>query len=408
MLRAFRLCLGGLGLCALSTAALAESWPNFLGPTRDGVVRETGLVDGLARGPRELWRRPLGRGYSGIAVAGGGAYTMAMDGERELVVALSTASGVDLWRTALGGAPDNAGYPGPRATPSVVGDVVVALSSGGVLAALDRTTGAIRWKVDLVAQLGGSVPTWGYSGSPYVEDGRVLVAAGGSAGLVALSLADGSVMWKRPGFDAAYATPRPAELDGVQQVLFFAAEGVVGLRPTDGSLVWQHPWTTNYDVNAATPVVVGSDRVFVASGYGVGGAALLVNGSSAIELWRTKAMRNKLATSVVSDGHLYGFNEDQLTCVRVLDGTTTWSQSGYSAGTVTVVEGKLLVLDGQGRLTVVAGDPAAHRVVVPSRPLLSSGPVWTAPSIADGVLYARDTAEVVALELRGYGPALPR
>ncbi len=396
----------GMGVLAWAGPALATDWPQFLGPTHDGVTTEVGLTEGIGRGPRELWRKPLGKAYSGIAVADGVLYTSALESDGEWLVAMGAANGAERWRLRLGAAPENAGYPGPRATPTVAGDVVVALSSGGMLHAVGRTDGKARWSVDLVTSLGGAPPTWGYSASPYVADGKIYLAVGGpQAGLVALSLRDGAVVWRHPGFQAAYATPIPAELGGVPQVVFFAAEGVVGLRPTDGGLVWQYPWTTNYAVNASTPVVIGGDRLFVGSGYGVGGSALLVSAPGAVELWRSKSMKTKTTTAVVYDGHLYGFNEDQLSCVSVRDGAPCWSASGYGRGSLLLAGDKLIVLDEQCRLGVVAADPSALRVIAQPKAVLTHGPCWTVPSVSDGVLYARDLAEVVALELRGYGPS---
>lgn len=396
----------GTGLLVCAGPASAEDWPQYLGPTHDGVTTEVGLAEGVARGPRELWRRPLGKAYSGLAVVDGVVYTAALEADGEWLVALGAANGAERWRLRLGPAPENAGYPGPRATPTVVGDVVVALSSGGLLHAVGRTDGRSRWSVDLVSTLGGVPPTWGYSASPYVADGKIYVAVGGAqAGLVAFSLHDGAVVWRHPGFQPAYATPISAELGGVPQVVFFAAEGVVGLRPADGGLVWQYPWTTNYGVNASTPVVLGSDRIFVGSGYGVGGAALVVTAPKAVELWRSKSMKTKTTTAVVYEGHLYGFNEDQLSCVNVRDGSVCWSLSGYGRGSLLRAGDTLLVLDEQCRLGVVAADPSAARVLVEPKAVLSHGPCWTAPSVSNGVLYARDLAEVVALELRGYGPS---
>lgn len=396
----------GLAVFVWAGAAVAADWPQFLGPTRDGVTTETGLVEGITRGPHELWRRPLGQAYSGVAVSDGVLYTLALEGDSEVLVALGAGNGLERWRVRLGPAPENGGYPGPRATPTVVEDVVVALSSGGMLHAVGRADGRSRWTVDLVTTLGGVPPTWGYAASPLVAEGRVYLTVGGSsAGLVALGLRDGAVVWRHAGFQAAYASPILASLGGVPQVVFFAAEGLVGLRPADGSLVWQHPWTTNYAVNASTPVLIGGERLFVGSGYGVGGAALLVSGSTAVELWRSKSMKTKTTTPVLYQGHLYGFNEDQLSCVSVVDGAQCWSASGYGRGSLLLAGDKLIVLDEQCRLGVIAADPTALRVIAQPKPILSHGPCWTTPAVSNGVLYARDLAEVVALELRGYGPA---
>src|SRR5690606_34405346 len=129
-----------------------------------------------------------------------------------------------------------------------------------------------------------------------------------------------------------YAAPIRAELGGVDQVVFFTGKAAVGVRPASGDVVWSHPWSTEYDVNAAAPVVLGSNRLLLSSGYGVGAAAFLVDEGSVVELWRTKRMKNRMATSVLHDGHLYGFNEERLTCLDVRTGEEKWSQLGWGRG----------------------------------------------------------------------------
>jgi outer membrane protein assembly factor BamB len=302
------------------------------------------------------------------------------------------------------------GFDGPRATPSVAGDRVIALSGSGLLAAVDRATGRRLWAVDLQGEVHGARPQWGYAGSPLVSDGKVFVSAGGRAGLLALSVADGHVLWHREGWPAAgYASALRTTLAGHDQVVFFTGDGVVGVQPDEGAVLWSFPWQTDLRVNAATPLVLGSNRLFVASAYGFGAASLLVDEHGhASELWHTKKMKNKTATSVLYEGNLYGFNEDRLTCLDAKTGEERWSHEGYGRGTLLLAEGHLFVQTEDCRHLVVEATPVEHRQVGEiARVLHEQSECWSTPAIADGILYVRDNHELVALELRSFGPMAP-
>ncbi|MCB9681690.1 MAG: PQQ-like beta-propeller repeat protein [Alphaproteobacteria bacterium] len=401
--------LAPLALLALCTAAVAGDWPGYLGPHRTGVSDEAGVVSGWKDGTRVLWRAPLGPGYASVAVVGGVVYAMTSTAEEDQVVALDAATGREKWRARVGPYfKDVQGFDGSRATPTVVGDRVVALGGHGGLVVLDRDSGARVWAVDIVNTLGGQMPRWGFSASPLVDDGKVYLSTGGGDkdGIVALSLADGSVVWKRPTEGGAgYASPIRATLGGVDQIVFFTGYGPVGASPADGTVLWKHPWVTNYEVNAATPVVLGSNRLFVASGYGVGGAALLIDESAHVsELWRTKKMKNKTSTSILLDGTLYGFNESRLTALDANTGEERWSDESYGRGTLIAAEKHLLVLAEDCTASLLEPTPTGPKAVGAPVKVLEHGPCWTTPALAGGVLYVRDGTEVVAVEVRPVGP----
>jgi outer membrane protein assembly factor BamB len=378
---------------------MAADWPQFLGPTRDGVSVETGIVnDWLSTPPRVRWRARLGYGYASVAVAGGTIYTAFADASGDHVRALAAADGRTLW-TARIDAPwiDPGGYSGPRTTPTVLSDRVLAASAAGKLVALDRNNGQPLWRVDLVSDLGGGRPSWGYSGSPLVEGGRVHVDVGGSAGVVALDVRDGRTVWTRPGTTAGYASPILTKLGGRTQVVHFTATGPLGVAPDTGALLWSLPWRTSYDVNAATPLVLPGDRLFIASGYGVGGAMFRV-GASPVELWRSKSMKNRMATSVQLGDRLLGFNEDRFAAVDLSNGAVAWEATGYGRGSLITVEGHALVYGEDCRLHLVADGTNAPNVRATWSGDLS-GPCWTSPALANGTVYLRDADELVALDL---------
>lgn len=388
-----------LGLLLLVPGLAAADWPQFLGPTRDGASVETGIArDWMDDAPRVRWRARLGYGYASTAVAGGVAYTAFADASGDHIRALAASDGRTLWTSRID-APwiDPGGYSGPRTTPTVLTDRVLAASATGRLVALDRSTGRTLWSVDLVGDLGGSRPVWGYAGSPLVENGRVHIDVGGSAGVVALDVRDGRMLWSRPGTAAGYASPVLTQLGGRTQVVHFTATGPLGVTPDDGALLWSLPWRTSYDVNAATPLVLPGDRLFVASGYGVGGAMFRVT-DAPVELWRSKSMKNRMATSVRLGDRLLGFNEDRLAAVELSTGAVAWEATGYGRGSVITADGHAIVYGEDCRLHLIA-DGATGPDVRAGWSGDLSGPCWTSPALAGATLYLRDADELIALDL---------
>lgn len=394
---------------ACLTAALllgtAADWPQWLGPQRDGRSDEAAVVKAwTAAQPKVLWRANTGVGYSGVAVSGGVAYTLGTLGEDEVLLALDALTGAERWRYRLDRAyQDGMGYHGPRATPTVTDGKVVVLGGNGALAAVDANTGAQLWRHELVAEFQADQPTWGFSGSPLVSEGRVYLSAGGKGGngLFAFSLSDGAVAWRAGKWGAGYSSPVRTTLAGQDQVIFFAADAVVGVTPDAGKVLWSHKWTTSYDVNAATPLQIGPDRLFVASGYGTGAALLQVSAAGVVtELWKSKAMKNKLATSVRFGEHLYGFNEEDLTALDLKTGAAAWQTGGYGRGTLLGVADHLIVLSETCEVSLLRATPDKLTVASPAVRLLEGKVCWTVPSLANGIVYLRSPVETVALDLR--------
>ncbi len=382
---------------------LAADWPQWLGPSRDGQSTETGLAAGWA-GLEQVWKVPGGLGYSSLTVADGAVYTMADRGEDQIVLKLDAATGEELWTARVDDRyKDAMSYHGPRSTPTVAGDTVVSLSGNGMLVALHTATGTVKWQLDLVETLGSTSPTWGYSGSPLVDDGKIYLVAGGSKdhGLLALSLATGAVLWKQGRYGVGYSSPVRMTLDGIDQVIFFASDQAVAVLPEDGRKLWSQPWSTSYNVNAATPLQLGPDLVFISSGYGHGGAALRFDAEKGTikELWKTKRMKNKLATSVLLGDTIYGFNEEKLTAVSAKSGEELWSHKGYGRGTLLAADNHLIVYTERCQLALVEADATTLKQVGEIKAGLTGEPCWSAPAIANGMIYARDGAEITAWRL---------
>lgn len=399
---------GGLGLLVLlhlSAVDGAADWPQYRGLNRDGRSLETGLLKSWPEeGPQELWRVPLGDGYSGIAVVDGRVFTMFGHRGRELAAAFDAATGVELWRFDMGNNLRNRQGGGPRATPTVDEDRVYALGARGKLFCLDAASGQRRWGRDLVEDLGARIPQWGASSSPLIEDQHLIVDVAGRKGygVVAFDKESGEIVWHAGTHRPAYSSPIAVTLAGERQIVLFTAEGLRGVAATDGRGLWSAPWTTDWDVNAATPVYVPSNGVFISSGYDTGAALLQIvkeNGEFRVyQVWRNRLMKNQFNTSVLVDGYLYGFDMGTLKCLDALTGEEKWrARSGFAKGSLLYADGNLIVMGGNGHLGLIEATPDGFREI--SRFEILKGRTWTMPALANGVLYARDFEEMVALQL---------
>jgi outer membrane protein assembly factor BamB len=384
--------------------ALADDWPGYLGPNRDGRSAETGLLTEWPEGgPEVLWRAPLGVGYSSVAVAGGRAFTMLAEDGEEWAAAFDALSGEALWRSPIGRSRSDSQGGGPRATPMVDGSRVLALGAFGNLYALDAATGDTVWAHDLRKEFGADVPNWGVASSPLVEGGRVIVPGGGGKkrAFLAFDSESGELAWSSGRALPAYASPIAATIGGIRQIVFFIAAGLVGVAADDGRELWTAPWTTSYDVNAATPLFVPQSGLFVSSGYDTGAALLQIVAEEgefrAYQIWRNRSMRNTWSTSVRVGQYLYGFDESILKCLDILTGEMQWRGRAGTEGTLIYADGRLLVLGGDGSLRLVEASPEEFRSNAESR--ISNERTWAAPALADGVLYVRAWKELVALRV---------
>lgn len=394
-----------LALLAASavTPLVADDWPQFRGPQRDGISGETGVLRSWPEGgPRVVWDVPLGSGYSAISVYKGRLFTMfGRDGD-EIAAAFDAATGAELWHRRIDAEWKDRMGDGPRATPTVDDGIVYVLSARGQLAALNAGDGAPVWSRDLVADFGAKPPRWGMAASPLVEEDLLLVAAGGSAAsLVALNKKTGKTVWTSFEDKAGYAAPLALTVGAQRLVVFFTASHLVAVAPRSGQLLWRDTWKTSYDVNAAIPVFVAPDRVFVSSGYDVGGAMLRIlardDGVEVETLWKNREMKNQFSSSVHHDGYLYGFDDGTLKCVDVTTGERRWRERGFGHGSLIFVDGHLFVLGDEGTLALVRATPEGHDER--ARTALFRGKSWTAPAFAGGRLYARDEKRMVALDV---------
>lgn len=389
------------------SADVDGSWTQFLGDNRDGVSSETGLlVDWSNKSPDVVWRRKLGDGFTSFIIHDSKAYTKYASGNDEFVVCLNAATGEEIWSKRTG---DNfagrMGGDGPRTTPTYHDGVLYVYSTFGMLHAMNPDNGQVIWQKDITQVANGQVPRWGYCTSPLIEGDLVIVEAGGGAGkaMVAFNKKDGSLAWTGGNDVAGYSSPIAVTINGVRQIVAFTGSKLMGLAPDNGSVIWETEWKTSYDVNAATPQFIAPNRIFISSEYDVGAGLYEINGDasgmSAKQLWKTRGMKNKMSTSVVHNGAIYGFDGKILKCIDLETGQDRWRQRGFGEGSLIYADGHLIVLGDKGTLAIVQATAEEYRETGSAKVL--DGKSWTVPALAGGKLFLRNEKEMVCLDLAG-------
>ena len=410
-------------LCGSILTATATEWPQWRGPNRDGISDEVGLLkEWSSDGPKVLWKVPLGEGFSGISISQGRVYTMFSKGNDEFVVCLDATDGAEIWRFRSDkNYHEGQGGNGPRATPTIDGDLLYTISAYGKLYALNAASGQEIWSHDLQQKFGSNMPRWGFSTSPLVDGELLLIEVGGKGekSIVAFNKNSGDVVWSSHKDKLGYSSPIAITVKGVRQIICFTGTKLVSVSPTDGTIYWKYPWKTGYDVNAATPVFIPPDKVFISSGYDKGAAVLQIrvfvspdNDRAATEqikenqgivrikeIWKNRKMKNQFATSVLHENYLYGFDNSILKCIEANTGEEQWKSREFGKGTVILADGHLIILSDRGKLGLAEATPTGY--IERASTKVMSGLCWTVPTLADGKLYVRNETEMVCLDMTG-------
>jgi outer membrane protein assembly factor BamB len=359
-------------------------------------------------GPPSVWKQKVGKGFSGPVVGGGKVILFHREGNRETLTAWESPTGKTVWTHALPATyEDDFGFDdGPRAVPAIADGRVFAWGADGAALAVSLVDGSLVWKRDLAREVSASKGFFGFACSPLVVGDLVIFQPGGADGatLVALKAADGSIAWKAGSDEAGYASPVLSKRAGPLRVVAFTREGLLSVEALGGTAERRFPWRASMhaSVNAATPLLVG-DSVFLTASYGTGAVCLGLEGERPRERWSgDDALSSHFATPVEHDGFLYGFHGRQesgadFRCIEVLTGRVKWSLPRVGMGAILRRGGQLLVVLETGELRLMAADPAAPRER--ARAQVAGAQVRALPAFAEGVLFLRDTRQLVALRL---------
>ena len=396
--------------CAVVAGTTAATdWPQFLGPTRNGIYAGPPLVEAWGpAGPKVVWRKSIGQGFAGPAVVGNRLILFHRVGNEEVVEALDARTGTSIWRYAYPTTyRDDFGFDeGPRAVPVVADGIIYTFGAQGQLHAIDLAMGMRIWSEDTMKRFGVPKAFFGAGGSPLVEGGRVIANVGGDkAGLVAFDAKTGKVIWTATDDDASYSSGVGVTIGGRRSVVFLTRDSLIGVDPATGAVQFQRRWRARQaaSVNAATPVVVG-DLIFVSAEYGPGAGVLRVDMSRLVDLWTSdEVLSNHYATSVEYKGYLYGFHGRQefgpsFRAVELRTGAVKWSQEQFRGGSVLLVGDRLLIMREGGELILAPASPQSFAPT--ARAQVLRGVVRPYPAIADGLLYLRNENTLVCLDLR--------
>lgn len=399
------------------SAQMGAYWPQFRGPDRSNVAKDTGLLKAWPKdGPPLVWKvTDLGGGMAPVSVAEGRIYTLAIREGNEHVVALDRGTGKEVWAITLGPARQEGGMQFLfQRQPVIDGERLYTLSASAELFCLDVDAGHITWKKDYRKEFQGISGSFGWNDYPLVDGDRLICTPGGKeAGLVALNKRTGEVIWKAvvPGGDRrAYSPVVVAEGGGVRQYVQLLSGGLVAISAKDGRFLWRYDRVSNGTANVAAPIVHG-EQIFVTSGYGTGSALLKLSASDkgikAEEVYFTKNMQNLNGGIVLVGEHIYGsFSgfSGQLMSLELKTGNVAW-KSKIICGGLVAAEGHLYCRDPNGRIMLVEATPKEYREKGHfQQPDRSSLPAWSFPVLAGGRLYLRDQSVLLCYDLRADRP----
>jgi len=417
--------VGLIGLALVQTSGTVRgqspnNWLQWGGPSRNFMSDSKGLASSWpAGGPKKLWSRALGEGHSSILVENGRLYTMYRQVTRppqgrttheEAVAAFDAATGKTLWEFKYPAPPDGIDFGegfGPHSTPLIAGNRVFATSSRSQLFALDKTTGKQIWSHDLVQEYRAIPTSRGYSCSPILYNGTIIVTMGGpDQGVAAFDQQTGKLVWKSGYFVWAPASPILIDVDKQPQLVVFAGDLITGMDPASGRVLWSHPHKTDWGLNISTPVWSPTDHMlFLSSAYGTGSRALelrqTAGKTTVTEKWASNRMRVHIGTVIRLGDYVYGSSGDFgpafISAVDMKSGKIAWQDRSFARAQLLHADGKLIVLDEDGALGLATVTPQGLKVLARADVLTSRA--WTPPTLAGTTLYVRDRRTMAAFDL---------
>ncbi|HUS10224.1 MAG TPA: PQQ-binding-like beta-propeller repeat protein [Pyrinomonadaceae bacterium] len=376
-------------------------WPGFRGAERDGVVRGVQIkTDWSTSPPVELWRQPIGPGWSSFAVRGDLLYTQEQRGNDEVVACYNVTNGKPVWkhRDPVRFWESNAGA-GPRGTPTLSNDRLYTLGATGIVNALEAVNGAVVWSRNAASDTGAKLPGWGFSGSPLVVGNVVIVATAGK--LVAYDLATGEPRWFGPDGGSGYSSPQLFTIQGVPQIVMLSGTGATSVAPSDGKRLWEYPLPSGARI--VQPALTADGDVLTHDGEGNEMRRLAVaqgpGGWTVAERWASFGLNPYFNDFVVHNGHAFGFSGSNLACIDLKDGARKWKGGRYGNGQLVLLpeQNLLLVLSEDGQLVLVGATPDQFTEL--ARFPAIEGKTWNHPVVVGDIVLARNGQEMAAFRL---------
>ena len=390
-------------------SASPGDWPQWRGPDRTGLSKESGLLaQWPSGGPPRVWSAGnLGAGFGSIATSGDRLFVQGLRDGQSIVSALNRADGTSLWSKRLGPGLSNGQGSGPRGTPTVDGDRLYILTENGDLACL-KHDGTMVWQRNILKDFGARNIEWLISESPLIDGNQLLVTPGApGATIVSLDKMTGKTLWtsKELSDEAGYSSLVVADVQGVRTVTTLTAGAGVGVRASDGKLMWRYRPAANGTANIATPIFF-DNKVFYASDYGTGGALLGLRAEGgevkAQEIYFTREMQNHHGGIVLVNGYLYGYNNAILTCLEFATGKLAWRDRSVGKGAVTYADGNLYILGEDFVVGLAEATPSGYREKGRFKIRDQGAPSWAHPVVSGGRLYIRNQNELTSYDVRAH------
>ena len=380
-------------------SASAQDWAQWRGPEGTGISNEnqwesTGREDAL-------WKAEVGVGYTSFVISDGRVITAGhQDGkDTDTIFCFDATNGTEIWSHSYPSKKwDNSHVGGTLSTPTIDDDHVYMLNREGLLMCLNLADGAEVWTNHLKEAYDLDYPIWMFSASPLISGDMVIINVGRT---IAFAKDTGEEIWQTGKSGQAYSTPYPLNFKGVPCLAVFNSEGLYIYNRSEGTELASHEWKTQYDINAATPIVMGN-RIFISSGQNRGCAMLELTNDGLEVVWENKTMANKMTGCVLVNDHLFGFDNQTLKCID-LDGNEKWAERGLGNGTLMASDGRLIVISGKGDLIVADASPGGFTPLSQTR-VLEGGVFWTMPVLANGLIYCRNSlGDIVCRDHRPTG-----
>ena len=379
-------------------------WPEYRGSNRDGIDVVSNFQAEWSTPPSELWRKPVGPGWTSFVVVGNYLFTQEQRGEVEAVVCYQADTGEEIWINTIEESFEEMMGPGPRATPTFQDGKLYVQGATGIVQALDAATGESLWQRDLLDDTEAEIPIWGFSSSPLVVGNRVIVFCGGSdsSSVIAYDKATGDIAWNTGRGEVGYGSGHFTQIGDVPQVLMTSNFGVQSFVAETGEIVWEHEWIITSNPRVLQPLLTGDGGVLIGTAGGLGTRRIQVDktedGWDVSEKWTTKRFRPYFNDYVLYEGHCYGFDGNRLICIDVETGEVQWKGDRVGGQLLLVKNmGMLLVLTEKGELRLVKAQP--DEFVIESQFQAIEGKTWNHPVIAHGRLYVRNSQEMACFEL---------
>ncbi len=395
---------------SFSNSLFSDSWPSWRGKARTGISEEKGLLQKWPKnGPKKIWTSDeAGLGYSGFTIQDGKLFTLGAYGKKEYLIAFSANSGEKIWSVEIGELLTNGWGDGPRMSPSISDHKVYALGGKGNLICVD-IDGKIVWQKNLVKDLGGKVPGWGYTESVLIDNSKVICTPGGEDGtLAALDANTGKTLWRTKDFTdgAQYSSPILISHQGTEQYVQLVMKNLVGLNPKNGNILWQSSWPGKVAV-IPTPIY-SNGNVFITTGYGVGCKLVSIGNNQPKDVYQNKVMKNHHGGVIKVGEYLYGYSDGVgWICQSFKTGELIWNEKkALGKGAIAYADNRLYCQgEGDGRVVLIEATPKGWKpmgefTIEPQTTRRNPrGRIWTHPVICGKKLYLRDQEYILCYDI---------